>query len=68
MAAGSRDIGGAGLRDGGNKFLDNPGVPGVTADPGLSDRIDSSKSPPLPELTVMCNGLLGPEPSDAMSI
>lgn len=48
----------------GSRFLVNPGVPGVTGvcmEP--SEFIFPSMSPPLPEFTVMCNGLRGASPS-----
>jgi hypothetical protein len=41
--------------DGGSRFLESPGVPGAVE----SDPMVSNKSPPLPELTVMCIGRVG---------
>ena len=51
----------------GNNCLENPGVPAVEGE--LSERMLSIKSPPLPELTVMCGGRRGArEPSEAIVI
>jgi len=42
----------------GSRFLVATGVPGID-DTELPDRILSIKSPPLPELTVICGGRFG---------
>ena len=52
----------------GKSCLEKTGVPAVV-EGELSDRILSSKFPPLPELTVMCGGRRGfNEASEAISI